>query len=246
MKNLYINGCSYTVGHELDSEQTWPVLLSKLTNLNLINESKNGQSMESIKINSINHLSRLDPKDTTVVIGLTWPLRTSYSYNRFNINFTPSDLEGVLNLKAKLSTWRRISSPYYFTHKELRSERVNNNALELNEKQEEGLEVLSKYYEYQKALVSHSSTYTLDNTTRFITDIISLQSFLKVNEFKYSFVYFDVNIFAEILYGELSYLSEQIDFEKTIELPECRPNTTCHPTALDCKEYAKEIYETVF
>jgi len=246
MKNLYINGCSYTVGHELDSEQTWPVLLSKLTNLNLINEAKNGQSMESIKINSINHLSKLDPKDTTVIIGLTWPLRTSYSYNRFNINFTPSDFDGVLNINAKLSTWRRISSPYYYTDKEIRSERVNNNILELNKKHDESLEVLTKYYDYQKALATHSSTYTLDNTTRFITDIISLQSFLKVNKFKYSFVYYDINIFAQILYGELSYLSKQIDFEKIIKLFQLTPNETCHPTELDCKEYAKEIYETVF
>ena len=43
MKNLYVNGCSFTHGDTLPKEQSWPYLLGKEINLNLINESKNGQ-----------------------------------------------------------------------------------------------------------------------------------------------------------------------------------------------------------
>ena len=63
-KNLYINGCSFTYGDNLPKEQTWPELLSKKLNLNLINESKNGQSFQSITFNSINTLSELNPENT--------------------------------------------------------------------------------------------------------------------------------------------------------------------------------------
>ena len=57
MKNLYINGCSFTAGHNLPTEQTWPVLLSEKLGTKLINQAINGQSFGSIFLNTINHLS---------------------------------------------------------------------------------------------------------------------------------------------------------------------------------------------
>ena len=59
-KNLYINGCSFTYGHTLPREETWPKLLSDKLGCNLVNESKNGQSFQSITFNSINTLSELN------------------------------------------------------------------------------------------------------------------------------------------------------------------------------------------
>ena len=29
MKNLYVNGCSFTAGHVLKEEESWPYLLAK-------------------------------------------------------------------------------------------------------------------------------------------------------------------------------------------------------------------------
>ena len=46
-KDLYINGCSFTKGHNLEPKDTWPVKLSNSLNLRLINHSKNAQGLES-------------------------------------------------------------------------------------------------------------------------------------------------------------------------------------------------------
>ena len=81
MKNLYINGCSFTAGDGLKDEDTWPVKLAELTNTTLYNQAKNGQSFGSIFTNSIHHLNKLDSIDTSVVIGLTWPHRHYFSYS---------------------------------------------------------------------------------------------------------------------------------------------------------------------
>ena len=67
MKNLYVNGCSFTAGHVLKEEESWTYLLAKKLNLNLIKHARNGQSFDSIFLNTISHLSELDPKDTLVV-----------------------------------------------------------------------------------------------------------------------------------------------------------------------------------
>ena len=67
MKYLYVNGCSYTVGDNLDDEYTWPHLVSKKINLNLINQAKNGNSFQSIVFNSVNHLSSMNAKNTMVI-----------------------------------------------------------------------------------------------------------------------------------------------------------------------------------
>ena len=48
MKKLYVNGCSFTAGHKLEHNQTWPVKLADKLGLDLIMEAKNGQSMDSI------------------------------------------------------------------------------------------------------------------------------------------------------------------------------------------------------
>ena len=69
-KNIYINGCSFTAGDNIVDGLTWPELLSKKLNLKLINQSVNGNSMQSITLNSVNHLSKLSSKDTLVIIGL--------------------------------------------------------------------------------------------------------------------------------------------------------------------------------
>ena len=36
MKNLYVNGCSFTAGHDVEEVKTWPYLLAKKLNLKLL------------------------------------------------------------------------------------------------------------------------------------------------------------------------------------------------------------------
>ena len=47
---------------------------------------RNGQSFDSIFLNTISHLSELGPKDTLVVIGTTWSTRFSVLYDDLTIN----------------------------------------------------------------------------------------------------------------------------------------------------------------
>ena len=92
-KSLYINGCSYTAGNNLDEKYIWPNLVSKKTNLNLINQAKNGNSFQSIVFNSVNHLSSMDAKNTMVLIGITWASRYMVQFGDSVVNITNEDLE---------------------------------------------------------------------------------------------------------------------------------------------------------
>ena len=114
MKNLYVNGCSFTAGHVLKEEESWPYLLAKKLNLNLIKHARNGQSFDSIFLNTISHLSELDPKDTLVVIGTTWSTRFSVLYDDLTINLTPGDYQKKKkkHFHDKLGGKDRIGSPY--------------------------------------------------------------------------------------------------------------------------------------
>ena len=110
MKNLYINGCSFTAGDNLKDEESWPYKLAQLSNTKLYNNSVNGQSFGSIFTNTINHLTKLDNTDTNVVIGLTWPHRHYFTYNGWNINVTNADFPNP-RYSSKINHWRRMSSP---------------------------------------------------------------------------------------------------------------------------------------
>ena len=101
-KNLYINGCSFTYGDNLPKEQTWPELLSKKLNLNLINESKNGQSFQSITFNSINTLSELNPENTIVIVGLTWETRYMIQFGNETLDVSPSCLNSEQSHEVKM------------------------------------------------------------------------------------------------------------------------------------------------
>ena len=52
-KNIYINGCSFTAGYNLPQETSWPRLLGDKLGLNTICKAVNGQSFDSIFLNTI-------------------------------------------------------------------------------------------------------------------------------------------------------------------------------------------------
>jgi len=195
MKNLYINGCSFTAGHTLPTEQTWPVLLSKKLNLNLINQAINGQSFGSIFLNTINHLSMLDSKDTLVVIGTTWPNRHSVMVNKYITNITSPDLNaGIPHKKRKIdfgdkiSIDRRTSSPYY-----LDTENIEKLTIEYRDNEEVKYsfdQVCRAYADYYETLIRYDDNLHHNQWISLISKVVALQGFLEKNNFNYRMVDF--------------------------------------------------------
>ena len=212
--NLYINGCSFTAGHELKNEETWPTVLSKKLNSNTVNMASNGQSLDSIVINTVNHLAKADPVDTKVIIGLTWAERFGFLINNSTVNITPADLgRNKTSFQEKFSTWRRTKSPLHIDPSK---------GIDLSFKQYEKdrkghhlpLEYFTKYYE---ALVDLDLNLDLDLNTKHLTSIILLQSFLKDREFDYRLIMWDDSIArAPKAHVELEPLYSLIDQTKVV------------------------------
>jgi len=227
-KNLYINGCSYTAGHTLKEGNTWPELLSKKINLNLINQSVNGNSMSSILYNSVSHLQKLNSDDTLVVIGLTWESRTMLQFDKFITNITNSDLSGR-NSQVKLSTWRRVSSPYTFDQNEINlfSETMNKSDYD---------KLYNSFVDYYQVLVENDKN--LSNNQNFIleTQILLLQSFLKQNNFNYRFV--NWNMFLDNPKLENTILFDDAWKKEFVD------EKTSHPSEEGCVNISEVLYDS--
>ena len=201
-KNLYINGCSFTYGDNLPKEQTWPELLSKKLNLNLINESKNGQSFQSITFNSINTLSELNPENTIVIVGLTWETRYMIQFGNETLDVSPSCLNSEQSHEVK--------------------------------------NVFAKYYKY---LVENDKNLSENQHKNLITNLISLQSFLKQNKFKYRIVNFlDQSKEMDLpIYNKLD-KSKIINFRG--DWRDLYIDDTSHPTKEGCVNISEVIYDS--
>jgi hypothetical protein len=201
-KNLYINGCSFTYGYKLPKEQTWPELLSKKLNLNLINESKNGQSFQSITFNSINTLSELNPENTIVIVGLTWETRYMIQFGNETLDVSPSCLNSEQSHEVK--------------------------------------NVFAKYYKY---LVENDKNLSENQHKNLITNLISLQSFLKQNKFKYRIVNFlDQSKEMDLpIYNKLD-KSKIINFRG--DWRDLYIDDTSHPTKEGCVNISEVIYDS--
>ena len=202
-KNLYINGCSFTYGHNLLREETWPKLLSDKLNCNLINESKNGQSFQSITFNSINTLSELNPENTIVIIGLTWETRYMIQFGNEILDVSPSCLN--------------------------------------NEQEHEVKNVFAKYYKY---LVENDKNLSENQHKNLITNLISLQSFLKQNKFKYRIV----NFLDQLKEMDLP-IYNKLDKSKIINFRgdwrDLYIDDTSHPTKEGCVNISEVIYDNI-
>ena len=201
-KNLYINGCSFTYGYKLPKEQTWPELLSKKLNLNLINESKNGQSFQSITFNSINTLSELNPENTIVIVGLTWETRYMIQFGNETLDVSPSCLNSEQSHEVK--------------------------------------NVFAKYYKY---LVENDKNLSENQYKNLVTNLISLQSFLKQNKFKYRIVNFlDQSKEMDLpIYNKLD-KSKIINFRG--DWRDLYIDDTSHPTKEGCVNISEVIYDS--
>mgnify|MGYP003110811895 FL=1 len=227
-KNLYVNGCSYTAGHELEKGLTWPELLSKKMNLNLVNQAVNGNSMSSIMYNSVNHLQKFNSDDTLVVIGLTWPSRVVLQFDKFITNITNTDVIKK-NSKVKLSTWRRISSPYTFNQEEIDYAKSKMNIKNYNK-------VYNSFVDYYKNLVEYDDNIDENQMLNLETNILLLQSFLKENNYDYKFISWAPSIhnnskFENIISFDKSWKNKFVD-------------DTSHPTKEGCENISEVIYDS--
>jgi len=227
-KNLYVNGCSFTAGHEIQEGLTWPELLSKKMNLNLINQSVNGNSMSSIMYNSVNHLQKLSSDDTLVVIGLTWETRVMLQFDKFITNITNTDLENKNSL-VKLSTWRRASSPYTFSREEIDNIKSQVNTQDYDK-------VYNSFVDHYETLIKYDNNIEENQMLKLETQILLLQSFLNQNNFNYRFVnwnpYISNSKFENVISFDKSWKNKFID-------------DTSHPTEKGCVNISEVIYDNI-
>ena len=233
-KNIYINGCSFTYGDNLPKEQTWPELLSKKLNLNLLNHSVNGNSMQTITFNSVNYLSKLSSEDTLVVIGLTWSPRYMVQIGQGAINVTPAT-QGREEV-----VFGRVQSPITLDKSKVNS--VKSKILCSTRDGMWPLKPIKDFTQYYKSLVEHDFNLEENQKLNLITNIVYLQSYLKQNNFDYRFINFgsvEFNLDFPIL--------KQIDKSKIITF-DCKPykdEPTAHPNKEHCVEISEKIYDNI-
>ena len=88
-KNLYVNGCSWCDGDELDDrrKERFSYKLSKDLNLNEVNESISGCSNETIIVNSMKWIydNQELHNETIFIIGFTIESRSKYDWEMYDI-----------------------------------------------------------------------------------------------------------------------------------------------------------------
>lgn len=243
MKNLYVNGCSYTAGDTLDDKHIWPYLVSKKTNLNLINQSKNGNSFQSIVFNSVNHLSSMDAKNTMVLIGITWASRYMVQFGDSVVNITNEDLERK-DTEVKFSSFRRISSPKTTSDKEL-FDLMNFDYNECSS------EVLKRFMDFYKSLVQHDYNLKNNQILNLLTNLILLQGFLKDKKFDYKFISFG-SLFGENVLSsnceQHKLILNHFDYKNLIYFDKNSVDiceVTDHPSKLGCKQISEVIHDII-
>ena len=233
-KNIYINGCSFTAGDRLPKEQTWPELLSKKLNLDLLNHSVNGNSMQTISFNSVNYLSKLNSEDTLVVIGLTWEPRYMVQIGKAVVNVTPAT-EGREEV-----TFDRLTSPIILDEGKKNS--IKYKLLSSTKDGKFPVKPIKDFTQYYNSLIEHDFNLEENQKLNFITNIVYLQSYLKQNKFDYRFINFDqidFNLFFPIM--------KELDNDKIITL-NCNPykeEPTAHPNKEHCIEISEIIYDSI-
>lgn len=184
MKKLYVNGCSFTHGNVLPNEETWPVLLANELDLELFNESKNGQSMSSICYNTFMHLASFDPKETLVVIGLTWATRNMLQVRNTTVNIAPNNSRSMRYMDKVFNAGHPEK---YF------EESYDRHVVEESMIKEDILfDLLNSEFKKQRQLIGiHSGDELQRNQAHFhLFNIILLRSFLEQRGFKYKIIKF--------------------------------------------------------
>ncbi len=260
MKNLYVNGCSFTAGHDVEEEKTWPYLLSKKLNLKLFKHAKNGQSFDSIFLNTINHLSVLDPKDTLVVIGTTYPTRYSIPFDEITANVTPVDIVGKNEHKSvksnfgdKIKLERRIASPYILDRAELKELYYefypNGDTDKPTEKKIRFDKLMKSFVNYYEHKVELDNNLFNNEHIHLMSLVVALQGFLEKNNFEYRFVdFFNILRLKEENVNLWSHpINKMFDLENVVYFGgKWREKyVKGHPTQEGCYNISEVLYDSI-
>lgn len=244
-KKLYVNGCSFTAGDNVPEGATWPELLAQEMKYELINCARNGNSLDTIRFTSITDLAKLDPKDTFVIIGLTWKERYGILFDKFTANITPADLEKeVKSYPEKLSTFRRVSSPYIDDPVKL-----SNTAYKLAKSGNmSGFDkTIDAFRNFYLNLVRYDNNLEINQSFSYIADVVSLQSYLECNNFSYRFIDFPEHFTGTVQFRRHEYkeLLKKVNTSKIINMGwdtiGSAPDDTAHPNKEQCQTISNII-----
>lgn len=230
--HLYINGCSFTKGHQLSEEESWPFLVQKELNLSqkYENKSQNANSLGTIVYKSMFDLKN-NSENTLVVIGLTWPTRYSVLTDDIFINFGPAYYE------SNETTIRNFVPLYDLRHEDDKHKIVKKN--------KEKKDLVEKYSNFLKELCRHDENFLRNQLFSSYFMIKSLEGFLKSNNIDYIFVEFQNSMYIHkenYDYGSIfeidkdKFLFFNFDSKKMVE---------SHPSKEQCIEIKEEIIKKI-
>ena len=220
-------------------------------NLNLIKHARNGQSFDSIFLNTISHLSELDPKDTLVVIGTTWSTRFSVLYDDLTINLTPGDYQKKKkkHFHDKLGGKDRIGSPYSLekiNYNDIKEKYYENGKIDLpTEEKIKFDEVLTQANRYYNTLFKYDDNFFKNQHLKLISKVVSLQCFLEHKNFKFRFVDFE-NVLQPSVEGLRKW--EEFSIHKLIEdknFVYLKRFWKSHPNSEDCIKISEAVYDSI-
>ena len=262
-KNLYINGCSFTKGHLLDEDKTWPYLLGEKLNLSLNNKSANSNSMQTISDRTIMDLSNfLSPetihsKDTLVIIGLTWPGRQSVWFDNTILNLNANGIKNRSNSDLKNYIMHRIGldRSYSINNKISNYEsyiRLLTKNMDLPN--DEYFNTIEAYYNYTQEWIKNDDNWIRNNLIKYYLNLINLQSYFIANNINYLFVRFQpiADTFNTYEYPDLKVLMDKIDKSKIVAFRDEKNDQdrvnirvitmkNSHPDANSCNIIAEDL-----
>lgn len=230
--HLYINGCSFTKGHRLPEEQSWPFLLQKELNLSkkYENKSKNANSLGTIVHKSMFDLRNYS-KNSLAVIGLTWPTRYSVLFNNIFINFGPGSYEPDGDTRI-----RHFVPLFDLENEDDRLDIIKNN---------NNTKLSIQYSNFLKELCKNDKNFIRNQLFSSYFMLKSLESFLKSNNIDYIFVEFT---------NSMSIHVENYDYGSIFEMdrnnfvffePDKKNMIDAHPSKEQCVDIKDEIIKKI-
>ena len=265
---LYVNGCSFTAGDRIDKTKTWPEILQKKLNIEMIDDSKNGNSMDTIVTITINQSIKLQGK-VLYIIGLTWPGRVGINIGDIMFNWSLNDLLSSDTNKSaymsKLSRHKRVSILNNHDKRQNiqkgHTEDVYGDAV---------YEIIKSFNKYIKNIVTYDEKFNTNINLLHLRQILEIQNFFKANNYDYLLVNFNTLLFNycyenDILKPYIDKLDKdkilnlhhngsnshynveeyrKIKISKNIQDYEC-DGETGHPSEKGCVEISERIYDFI-
>lgn len=238
--NLYINGDSFTRGHNLPNEYSWPYLLhqelkSQYKNINLINNSANAQSLGSILTKTHWDIQNEQIKDSLFVIGLTWPTRYSVLMEDYLFTIgTPNYISKIFN-SHPLNRRILLDSS---------QKKLNVNS----EKVDQYIEITKKYCEYINSKIKYDSNFEKNQLLESKMNLNLMESYFILKNIKYIFVEFQnsLKLNKSINLGENYYSFQPINSENYVHF--CIENKDldqAHPSKDHCVHIKDQLLKKI-